>query len=310
MQTDHRKTIHELAADVGRPPSTVFKVLKKDLNLKKLSAKFIPHLLTDQNKEMRRDLCTQNLDNLRMIPRYLDRIVTSDETWISLYNQETKFESCQWTEKGGQRPQKIVKSNSVRKTMMTLFHDAYGVLLVEFLPRGETINTDYYCTILSCLKERIRRKRPGLWERDQEGNHVFWLHQDNATPHTLNITIAFFGENGINLVPHPPYSPDLALCDFAIFPYLKKQLRGTKFATIEEVQNRMRLILRNTEPEVFFDALRNMAVRWKKCAKAAGDYFEGCNLSISDISEAEVSSDDEQCEGFVLGLCNLQIGVP
>ncbi len=285
-------------------------MLKKDLNLKKLSAKFIPHLLTDQNKEMRRDLCTQNLDNLRMIPRYLDRIVTSDETWISLYNQETKFESCQWTEKGGQRPQKIVKSNSVRKTMMTLFHDAYGVLLVEFLPRGETINTDYYCTILSCLKERIRRKRPGLWERDQEGNHVFWLHQDNATPHTLNITIAFFGENGINLVPHPPYSPDLALCDFAIFPYLKKQLRGTKFATIEEVQNRMRLILRNTEPEVFFDALRNMAVRWKKCAKAAGDYFEGCNLSISDISEAEVSSDDEQCEGFVLGLCNLQIGVP
>ncbi len=235
------------------------------------------------------DLCTQNLENVRTVPRFLDRIVSGDETWISLYNQETKFESCQWTEKGGQHPQ-----NSVRKTMMTLFHDAYEVLLVEFLPRGETVDTEYYCTILNRLKDRICRKRPGLWERDEEGNHIFWLHQDNATPHTLTITFAFFGENGINLVPHPPYSPDLAPCDFAVFPYLKKQLRGIKFVNIEEVQNCVRMILWNMEPEVFFDTVRSMAVRWKKCVKARGDYCEGCNLSISDISEAEITSDDDQ----------------
>ena len=75
--------------------------------------------------------------------------------------------------------------------------------------------------------------------------------------HMSTITLAFFGENGINLVPHPLYSTDLTL-------------------------------------KVFYNAVRSMAFRWKKYMAATDDYFEGCNLPISDISEAEVSSDGEQ----------------
>ncbi len=95
------------------------------------------------------------------------------------------------------------------------------------------------------------------------------------------------------MVPHPPYSPDLVPCNFAIFPHLKKQLRGIKFANIPEVQERVRLIMCKTEPEIFYNAIRSMAFQWKKCVKAQGQYFEGCNLSISDISEAEVSSQEQ-----------------
>ncbi len=195
--------------------------------------------------------------------------------------------------RGGARPTKIVKSRSIRKTMLILFHDAYGPLLVEFLPPGETVNGDFYHEVLCRLKERIRRKRPGLWERDEEGNRMFWLHHDNATPHTNVRNLALIGESGINLVPHPPYSPDLAPCDFALFPHLKKQLRGVRFANIAEVQNRVRLILRQTEPEVFYNALRGMAIQWKKCVVAQGDYFEGIGLEISDVSEAEVTSEED-----------------
>ena len=195
--------------------------------------------------------------------------------------------------RGGARPTKIVKSRSIRKTMLILFHDAYRPLLVEFLPPGETVNGDFYHEVLCRLKERIRRKRPGLWERDEEGNRMFWLHHNNATPHTNVRNLALIGESGINLVPHPPYSPDLALCDFALFPLLKKQLRGVRFANIAEVQNRVRLILRQTEPEVFYNALRGMAIQWKKCVVAQGDYFEGIGLEISDVSEAEVTSEED-----------------
>ncbi len=124
--------------------------------MKKLCPKFVPHFLTDANKKMRSDLSTDNLQNVWTIPHYLDRIVSGDETWISLYNQETKFESCQWTEKGGPCPTKIVKSNSIRKSMLILFHDAYGVLLLEFVPAGETVDSDFYCGVLNRLKERIR----------------------------------------------------------------------------------------------------------------------------------------------------------
>ncbi len=136
-----RKMIHEVALEVNRPPSTVFKVMKKDLKMRKLCPKFVPHFLSDQNKQMRVDLSNQCLNFLWTVPRFLDCIVSGDETWISLYNQETKFESCQWTEKGGPCPQKIVKSNLIRKTWMILFHDAYGPLHVDFFPRGETIDS-------------------------------------------------------------------------------------------------------------------------------------------------------------------------
>ena len=91
MREDRRKTIQEIALDVGRTPSTVHKVLKKDLDLCKLSAKFMPHFLNDANKRMRMQLSSDNLENVRTVPWYLDQIVTGDETWVSLYNQETKF---------------------------------------------------------------------------------------------------------------------------------------------------------------------------------------------------------------------------
>ncbi len=294
VQADRHKTLQEISAKVGRPTSTVFKVIKKDLNMHKLCPKFVPHFLTDANKAMCKELSTQNLKNARSIPHYLDRIVSGNETWVSLYNQETKFESCQWTECSVPCPTKIVKSNSIRKTMLILFYNAYGVLLVEFVPRGETVDTEYYCNVLTRLKEWIRRKHPGLWLRDEHGDRNFWLHQDNATPHTSTITLTFFGESGINLVPHPPFRPDLAPCDFTIFPHLKKELRGTKFANIEEVQNRVCLVLIKTEPEVFYNAIQSMAFQWKKCMVVQGDYFEGQNLPISDISEAEVSSDEDE----------------
>ncbi len=292
LQQDSRKTVKELSTELGVPSSTVFKVIKKDLNMRKLSPKFIPHLINDRQKADQVVYSTANLELVRTVPRFLDRIVSGDETWVSIFHQETKFESCQWTPRGGARPTKAVKSNSVHKTMLILFHDAYGVIHLEFLPRGETIDADFYCDVLRRLKEQIRRKRPGLWERDDEGYRGFYLHHDNATPHTAIPTLALIGESGMNMVSHPAYSPDLAPCDFAIFPYLKKQLHGIRFQNIQEVQDRVRLICRNTEPEIFYNAIRNMAIRWKKCVAANGDYFEGQNVAADPVSEAEYSSDE------------------
>ncbi len=287
------KTVKEVSEEVGIPSSTVFKVIKKDLNMKKLSPKFMPHLLTDRHKADRVAYSTSNLEEVRSTPHFLDRIVSGDETWVSIFHQETKFESCQWTVRGGERPMKAVKSNSVCKTMLILFHDAYGVIYLEFLPRGETITADFYCDVLRRLKEQIRRKHPGLWQHDDDGYRRVLLHHDNATPHTAVPTLALLGESGINMVAHPAYSPDLAPCDFAIFPFLKKQLRGIKFQNIQEVQDRVRMICRNTDPEVFYNAIRSMAIRWKKCVQANGEYFKGRNIQIEPVSEAEITSEEE-----------------
>jgi hypothetical protein len=66
--------------------------------------------------------------------------------------------------------------------MATVFWDHKGVLLVDFLTKGDTVNADRYCDTLSRLREAIHRKRPGLLRTG-----VILLH-DNARPHSANHT--------------------------------------------------------------------------------------------------------------------------
>jgi transposase len=61
------------------------------------------------------------------------------------------------------------------------------------------------------------------------------LHHDNAPTHTASKTILFIGASGINLIEPPPYSPDLAPCDFWLFAKVKEPLRGKVFRTREEL---------------------------------------------------------------------------
>jgi hypothetical protein len=67
------------------------------------------------------------------------------------------------------------------------------------------------------LRENVRRKRPELWR-----NHNRLLHHDSAS---LKIT-EFVTNNNMVIIPHPPYSLDLAPCNFALFPKLKMKLKG------------------------------------------------------------------------------------
>lgn len=60
------------------------------------------------------------------------------------------------------------------------------------------------------------------------------FHQDKASPHKSIVAMAKLHELGCEFIPHPPYSRDLAPCDFFLFPNLKKCLGGKKFSSDEE----------------------------------------------------------------------------
>ncbi len=61
------------------------------------------------------------------------------------------------------------------------------------------------------------------------------LHRDNARPHVAHTVTKFLEKQGIQTVPHPLYSPDLASCDFWIFPEIKKALCGVRFESNQHV---------------------------------------------------------------------------
>ena len=86
---------------------------------------------------------------------------------------------------------------------------------------------------------------------------------------------------GIKTVPHPPYGPDLAPCDFCLFP----KLRGCRYETNEEMKEAMTKVIDTLTQEDFNGALQKLLEWYNKCIAAGGYYFEGdlsfmCVLSI------------------------------
>ena len=75
---------------------------------------------------------------------------------------------------------------------------------------------------------------------------------------------------GIKTVLHPPYSPDVAPCDFWLFP----KLRGCRYETIEEMKEAVTKVIDTLTQEDFYGALQKLE-RYNKCIAARGDYFEG-----------------------------------
>ncbi|GBN98779.1 hypothetical protein AVEN_152534-1 [Araneus ventricosus] len=93
---------------------------------------------------------------------FLNRIVTDDahETWVAHVNVETKQQSMAWGHTGSPtRLKKARQTLSARKLMVTVFWDAQGILLIEFMTRGTTINSEVYCRTLKKLKRAIQNKR-------------------------------------------------------------------------------------------------------------------------------------------------------
>ena len=75
---------------------------------------------------------------------------------------------------------------------------------------------------------------------------------------------------GIKTVPHPPYSPNLAPCDFCLFP----KLRGCRYETIEGIGEAVTKVIDTLTQEDFHGALKKMLEQHNKCIATGGDYFE------------------------------------
>ncbi len=86
------------------------------------------------------------------------------------------------------------------------------------------------------LMRSVRKKRPRM--------DKFVLHHDNAPSHTSIVTQTTLADLGIDTLQHPPYSPDLAPCDFYLFPTLKADLRGKRFDDVADLPVAVRECIR------------------------------------------------------------------
>jgi hypothetical protein len=100
----------------------------------------------------------------------------------------------------------------------------------------------------------VRRKRAVLWR-----NHNWLLHHDNTPTHTSLKTTDFVTHNMV-IIPHPPYSPDLAPCKITLFPKLKMKLKRQRFQTVSDIQIETQVVLDRIKENDFHGA----SEVWKK----------------------------------------------
>ncbi|KYN30749.1 hypothetical protein ALC56_14951 [Trachymyrmex septentrionalis] len=99
---------------------------------------------------------------------------------------------------------------------------------------------------------------------------------------TSLLVSSFLAKNNTIIMPQPPYSPDLAPCDFFLFPKLKRPMKGRRFATIEEIKAASLEELKAIPKSAFQKCFDDWKKRWHKCIVSEGDYFEGDNIILDE----------------------------
>ena len=112
--------------------------------------------------------------------------------------------------------------------LLTVFSDAKHVYVTKVLEAETTVNCARYIETLKHLRRRVCSVRNCT-------EPIILQHY--ARPHTSRATAEALVRLKFEAVPHPPYSPDLAPCDFPFFPNLKRALKGIHFTTDDEVKD-------------------------------------------------------------------------
>ena len=140
------------------------------------------------------------------------------------------------------------------------------MIYMHWVPTVQTVIKEYYVEVLREFRKWFRRKKPALFISGQ------WnFHQDNAPDPNSILVTDYLIKIGIKTVPHPPYSPAFAPCDFWLFP----KLRGYRYEKIEVMKEAVTMVMDTLTQEDFNGTFQKLLKRYNKGIAAREDYLEG-----------------------------------
>ena len=141
--------MEEIANALHFSHGSVSTTLHDRLGMHKLTAHWVPKSLSDEQMTTRASVYSTLLKWFRSKEDdFLSRLVTVDETWVHYYEPENKAQSCQSVGPGPWRPKTFKTQPSAGKVMATVFWDAQGVIMLDFLAKKSTITGAYYANLL------------------------------------------------------------------------------------------------------------------------------------------------------------------
>jgi hypothetical protein len=210
---DRKQTIHDVCEIVRLSYGAVQHILADNLNMRHISAGYAPRLLSDDQMALRISVCRELKQQARDNPNFISNNITGDETWVYDYDPKTKQQLLQWKSPNSLWPKKACQVRSNVKSMLIVFSDIQGTVHKEFIPPGQTVNGKFYCEGLKRMRESIQHKCPDKWKKNN-----WFLYHDNAPTHTSLVVQKLLTSKNITVIPHLPYSPDLAPATFSYSP--------------------------------------------------------------------------------------------
>ena len=172
-----------------------------------------------------------------------------------------------WTGPGESAPKKAKTVPSAGKVMATIFWDSHGIILMDYLQKGKNITRDYYASSLDRFEAIWNKKRPHLAKKSA-------FPPRNAPAHTTAIAVAKLFDLRHEILPHPPYFPNLALFDYFLFPNMKTWLGGKRFISNEEIISATNEYFEGFDKNYVLEGIKELEYRYNKCIHLKGDYVE------------------------------------
>jgi hypothetical protein len=127
---------------------SVHRIVTEHLQKRKVSAWWVPHKLSDEQKAQRKETATLLLSRFQQEgDPFLRRIVAIDQTWIRDFEPELKSQSAQWKHPSSPRPSKCRRQHSKVKQMVIVAFDHEGVIATDRVPVGVSVTAGYYATL-------------------------------------------------------------------------------------------------------------------------------------------------------------------
>lgn len=264
IEADTSKSTREVGAVLEVDHATVVRHLNEIGKVKKMD-KWVPHELCEKQKNRRFEVASSLLLRNNRNP-FLNRIVTCDEKWILWDNRRR---SAQWLDRD-EASKHFPKPNlHPKKIMVTVWWSMAGLIHHSFLNPGETITAETYCKEIDEMHSKLQVICPALVNR----KGPILLH-DNARPHVAQKTLQKINNLGYEILPHPPYSPDLSPTDFHFFKALDNFLVNRCFKTRADAEVAFNEFVASRNTDFYSTGINKLVTRWQKCIESHGNYFD------------------------------------
>ena len=210
VEQDVWLSVKDIASCTGISEGSVQTILKKRLDLRKVCARWVPHLLTEEQKTQRLKCARELLKTYKGCNSWvISNLLTGDETWMHMLEPQRRAGNKQWKRKDQKHPCIAKRTISLKKMLYAIFFNSSGPVIQVPCPSGHTVTGLFYKnSVLKKVKAFYNKERPskGWW-----GVHL--LH-DNTSSHKFEVVKSFLTPEKLKVLNHPPYSPDLSPCDF------------------------------------------------------------------------------------------------